>query len=126
MAKQNQQNVVLTGDVLTRISAGNPPLDATTVLRGIQTSGLVLVGHVPTLSPTKGCIEWLFFDNNDTLTKLKLDGVWYTPTNLKDFQKRIIAAALEDKCINFCITDDRVMSMLNIYPQCCCPCDEFK
>ena len=116
---------------LVAIARFNPGIQLTdNSVKKINAGQIVLVGRGSTTpsSPTKGCVEWLFYDRSgDDLTRVKIDGNWYSPDNLKDFRDVIQAASLAGKCINFCIDQtDNTMFMLNVYPQCCCECEEVR
>lgn len=116
---------------LIAIARFNPGIQlADDAIKKINAGQIVLVGRGSTTaaSPTKGCVEWLFYErSSEDLTRLKIDGTWYSPDNLKDFREAIQAATLAGKCINFCIDQtNNTMFMLNVYPQCCCTCEEVR
>lgn len=72
----------------------------------------------------KGCIESMRFQKNEEdLVSIVVDGTVYSGGNINDFRQILTDAALAGKCINFCWADrNKQMTMLNVYPNCCCPC----
>jgi hypothetical protein len=76
----------------------------------------------------KGCIEYMRYQKgNDDLAQIRIDGASYSGGNLKDFREILEKAAFHMKCINFCWNNrTNQMTMLNVYPQCCCRCEENK
>lgn len=127
---------------LSNIAAFNPNIqldDAT--LKKIIAGQIVLVGRgslipVPPRQPggvvssKKGCIDWAFYGTSSSdLERISIDGTPYAPENLKDFAEIIKCAWMSGKCINFCIdrsVEPNRMFMLNVYPQCCCKCEEVR
>jgi len=128
---------------LNAITQFNPGIDLSDDdMKLAAVDQLVLVGHgsiLPTgpigpggLAPNpvtgvrKGCVELLRYQNgSDDLTLVQIDGTTYTPKNLNDFNEILTAAANAGKCVNFCyFREENRMTMLNVYPQCCCKCDE--
>lgn len=77
-------------------------------------------------SPRKGCIEYLRYQkNSDDLTLIIIDGNSYSGGNINDFRDILTEAALAGKCVNFCWNEEKKeMTMVNVYPQCCCECQE--
>ena len=54
-----------------------------------------------------------------------IDGEIYQGGNINDFRDILTDAALHGKCINFCWNRDKnEMTMVNVYPQCCCECEK--
>ena len=133
-------------DNLINIAQNNPGIDLAQNLEGIQSQSVILVGRnaifqipsgalgtgfvtpTPRPFPAIGCVEHLFYgESSDDLDSIRIDGVSYSPSNLKSFREVLLKAALAMKCLNFCINqNDGTMFMLNVYPQCCCECEERK
>lgn len=83
-------------------------------------------GSNPNRNPAKGCIQILRYQkNSNDLIYLTIDGNAYSGGNINDFRDILTDASLNGKCINFCWNEEKKeMSMVNVYPQCCCECDE--
>lgn len=119
-------------DQFVAISQWNPGITLSSRdLAAINSGDLILVGHGSIIDSgltkvKKGCINYLRYQNSGTdLTFFLIDGAYYSPSNLKDFQGILEKAALHGKCINFCYyKSSKKMTMLNVYPQCCCRCEE--
>lgn len=128
---------------LTAITQFNPGIDLSDANMKLANSGtLVLVGHGSILPPgnlspnpigggrltSKGCIEHLRYQkNSNDLTVVQVDGEIYRDGNINDFRDILTDAALNGKCINFCWNRERSeMTMVNVYPQCCCACDDHR
>ena len=101
-------------------------------IRAINAGTLVLVpGSVvgpsgQTQFPS-GCITSLRFESDKELTMVEIDGKPYTTAtiaNLNDFRETFKEAACCGHGVSFCLfTDQKRMSMLNVYP-CKCTCDK--
>lgn len=130
-------------DQLLTIARWNPGINlSSSSIAAINAGDLVLVGHGSILNPNpggifnpggtkaiqKGCIDYLRYqESSKVLTFFRIDGARYQPRNLKDFQEILEKAAFHGKCINFCYNKKTgIMDMLNVYPQCCCRCDEVR
>jgi len=130
-------------DQLATIARFNPGIELSDDdVKKISADQLILVGRgsiVPVgpgilVNPggggpiRKGCIDWMFYgSSSDDLGRIRIDGVSYGPANLKDFRDILEQAAFNDKCINFCFDrTNNKMRMLNVYPQCCCRCEEVQ
>lgn len=122
---------------LAAIAQWNPGIDLSADdVKAASVGDLILVGQgavIPTgpvitlpggrLTP-KGCIESMRFQNGDEdLQSIVVDGTVYSGGNINEFRNVLTEAALAGKCINFCWSPrERRMTMLNVYPTCCCPC----
>ena len=120
---------------LANIATFNPNLAVDDrALQQIIAGQITLIGRGSLLafptgrSPKKGCIDHLRYgSSSEDLDSLKIDGSNYAPTNLKDFAEIIKCAWMSGKCINFCLnSSNNTMNMLNVYPQCCCECEETR
>lgn len=129
MSDQKDFTVTASPNVVS-VLAGNPGLSFTRAqLDAIQRGTLVLVGVGSitiggSLTP-KGCITRLFYgSSSEDLDFVEVDGVYYAPSNLKDFRERFEDAARHGLRINFCLDKNtNKMSMLNLYPCGCCAHD---
>ena len=91
-----------------------------------------IVATLPHLTQ-RGCIEKMTYGRAGTpevgsedLFYIVVDGNFYSGSgNLNDFREILEKAAFHMKCINFCWNSEtHFMSMLNVYPQCCCRCEQ--
>ncbi|MCK5354438.1 MAG: hypothetical protein KAJ63_04920, partial [Methyloprofundus sp.] len=98
------------------------------VLVGVGSILPPIIGPIGGKLTKQGCIEYMRYQTgSDDLVQIKIDGALYSGGNLKDFREILEKAAFHMKCINFCWNyKTRQMTMLNIYPQCCCRCEENK
>ena len=119
-------------DQLIAIARGNPGITLTDAdVKKINANQLVLVGlgsltlGFGRITPT-GCIDHMFYGSgSNDLDRIRIDGTSYGPTNIKDFREILEKAAFHMKCINFCFDKtDNTMRMLNVFPQCCCECEQ--
>ena len=131
-------------DLLSAITGAYPGIQLTAAdVQQINAGQIVLVGRGSILTPgpggltggfspggliPKGCIDRLFYGTGSKdLDFIQVDGTSYSPSNLKDFREILEQAAFNMKCINFCLVETtNTMRMLNVYPQCCCRCEEVK
>ena len=130
-------------DQLAAIARANPGISLSAAdVRNANNGTLVLVG-VGSILPVgpagnfgiggsvgvrRGCIEYMRYQTgSEDLREIRMDGAGYGGENVNDFREILEKAAFHMKCINFCWNKEtHRMTMLNVYPQCCCRCEEVK
>ena len=125
---------------LSAIAQFNPGIDLPDDAIKLANAGiLVLVGHGSILPPgglsiapgsrgkltSRGCVEHLRYQkSSEDLSVIQVDGEVYSGGNISEFRDILTDAALHGKCINFCWNNEKhEMTMVNVYPQCCCECE---
>lgn len=130
-----QLNVIARNNPGINLSDADMKLAATGQLQLVGAGSILQQGPIvinpgggTNPSPQKGCIEYLRYQkNSEDLVYLVIDGNAYSGGNINDFRDILTEAALAGKCVNFCWNEEKKeMTMVNVYPQCCCKCNETR
>lgn len=122
-----------TSPQVLEVLRANPDLDFSSIdLAKAQKGTLVVAGSLfppqpPSSGLKRGCITSLRYqDDGNDLVRIVVGGVSYTTaqiSNLNDFRNRLQEAANFGHEVSFCFySEDKKMTMLNIYP-CGCKCE---